>query len=324
MKKVSKFVMMLLMGAMTLGFSACSDSNDDPDNGGEVTTTEMGKIATTYVNDVIYPTYKDLASNAQTLYEACQNLWAKEQAKTLTQADIDAACEAFKNTRRYWEQSEAFLYGAASDNDIDPHIDSWPLDHDGLVSALNNADIIKGIKGENPDKFIYNSWNDAFGSVLGFHGLEFVLFRNGANRTLEAINAGKETETGLESVNTSDEIAFAAAVAGDLRNMIFMLEYGWVGTSIEANRMAQLNNASWVLQGTRYAGLSKAGIGYGDYLLKAGNGGFFSSWQETLQNIFVGGCSNICQEVYTQKLGQAYRVAIGKPEVGEEGEDSGD
>ncbi len=26
------------------------------------------------------------------------------------------------------KQSESFLYGAATDNDIDPHIDSWPLD----------------------------------------------------------------------------------------------------------------------------------------------------------------------------------------------------
>ena len=41
---------------------------------------------------------------------------------------------------------------------------------------------------------------------------------------------------------------------------------------------------------------------------------------ETLENVFVGGCSSICQEVYTQKLGQAYRVATGQGGTTEDGE----
>ena len=43
--------------------------------------------------------------------------------------------QAFTNARREWERSEAFLYGAAANNEIDPHIDSWPLDHDQMVEA---------------------------------------------------------------------------------------------------------------------------------------------------------------------------------------------
>lgn len=62
----------------------------------------------------------------------------------MTQAQIDAACEAFKDTRREWERSEAFLYGSASDNELDPHIDSWPLDHDELVNALKNPTLVAG------------------------------------------------------------------------------------------------------------------------------------------------------------------------------------
>lgn len=274
----------------------------------------MKEIVKTYVNDVVNPTYKSLADNAQTLYEACQTLNAKGQAGTLTQSDIDDACEAFKNARRDWEQSEAFLYGAASDNEIDPHIDSWPLDHTQLVEALNDAKVINGIKGTNADKFVYDN-NSNFDSVLGFHGLEFVLFRNGANRTLASILNGKETEEGLQTVNTLDELAFAAAVSGDLRNMIFLLEYGWAGATIEASHKTQLDNASWVVNDTRNAGLCRFGISYTDYMLNTKlSNGYFNTWQETLQNIFVGGCSNICQEVYTQKLGQAYRVATGNGE----------
>ena len=66
--------------------------------------------------------------------------------------------------------------------------------------------------------------------------------------------------------------------------------------------------------------LSSAGIGYGQFLLNAtGDKAWFPTWQETLENVFVGGCSSICQEVYTQKLGQAYRVATGHGGTTEDG-----
>lgn len=311
MKKMKFMALALMAGALSLGFTSCGDDNGD-DGGKDNNGTVMKAIVDNYVDNIVEPTYKDLAENTQTLYDACQNLYKKRAAGTLTQADIDAACQAFKTARSFWEQSEAFLYGAASDNEIDPHIDSWPLDHDQLEKALNNATVIAGIKSDNSAKFIYDN-NGKFDSVLGFHGLEFVLFRNGANRTLAAFTAEKETEEGLTSVNTLDEAAFAAAVSGDLRNMTFLLEYGWLGDSANASHIAQIkNNASWVISGTRYAGLSSAGIAYGAFVKGVANGkGMFSTWHETLQNIFIGGCSNICQEVYTQKLGQAYRVATG-------------
>lgn len=303
--------MALAASVMTFGFTSCGD--DDDNNGGSSEKgTVMQTIVENYVDNVVEPTYKDLADNTQTLYDACQNLYAKRKAGSLTQADIDAACDAFKTARRYWEQSEAFLYGAATDNEIDPHIDSWPLDHDQLVKALNDASVIAGITSENPAKYVYDN-NGNFDSVLGFHGLEFVLFRNGANRTLAAFTAEYETEEGLTSVKTLNEAAFAAAVSGDLRNMTFLLEYGWLGDGATAAHVSQIkNNASWVISGTRHAGLSPQGVAYGASVKGATTAtGMFSTWHETLQNIFIGGCSNICQEVYTQKLGQAYRVATG-------------
>ena len=81
----------------------------------------MGKVVANYINEVVKPTYLDLAEKSDILYKACQNLYQKRKAGTLTQNDIDAACEAFKAARKDWEQSESFLYGAASDNEIDPH-----------------------------------------------------------------------------------------------------------------------------------------------------------------------------------------------------------
>ena len=139
-----------------------------------------------------------------------------------------------------------------------------------------------------------------------------MLFRNGQNRTVAAFNAEKETEAGLTSVKTIDEAAFAVAVAGDLRNMTYLLEYGWLGLSTPTSHQEQLANAMWVINGTRYHGLSAKNIPYRDFLRYATTEqGWFPTWHEALQNIFDGGCGNICNEVAEQKLGQAYRVATG-------------
>ena len=156
MKKTFKNVLAFAMASvLALGVTSCSSDDDTNGNGSSNTSTVMSSIVANYVDNIVRPTYSDLAENTQTLYDACQNLYTKRKAGTLTQSDIDAACEAFKNARKYWEQSESFLYGAATDNDIDPHIDSWPLDHSQLVEALNNASIIAGINGSQPDKYVY-------------------------------------------------------------------------------------------------------------------------------------------------------------------------
>ena len=289
MKKVTRFAMFLLAGALTTGLFSCSSSDDEEvlqndllteeqqnnlkkvesDANSNAEKTAMGKVVANYLEAVIKPTYQDLANKADKLYEACQNLYAKRKAKTLTQADIDAACEAFKDARRDWEQSEAFLYGAASDNEIDPHIDSWPLDHDQLVKALNNKDVIAGINGNNPVEYVYNAHKD-FDSVIGFHGLEFVLFRNGANRKLSDFMSENEKENGLTSVKTVNEAAFAAAVSGDLRNMTYLLEYGWLGSGAAVSHQNQLAKSMWVIKALRNKGLSPKGIPYRDYVKSAG------------------------------------------------------
>ena len=321
MKKFQQFAMAFFLGAMSLGFTACSDDNNgDGDfelpEVGQATTTinasdiEMQKVTKTYVQDVIYPTYQALASNARTLYSAAQTLYTSAEAGTMTQAQIDAACEAFKNTRREWERSESFLYGSASDNDLDPHIDSWPLDHDELVNALNNATLVAGFKGNDPAKFV-SEHNTDFQSVLGFHGMEFVLFRNGANRTVDALKAN-DTEEGMTSVKGIDELAFLQAVAADVRNITALLEFTWMGSAASRETKAVLSDASYVFTPLRYNGMPSNGkMCYGQHLLSPSATTGYHSWQGTINQIFVGGCSNICSEVADQKLGQAYRTATG-------------
>ena len=72
------------------------------------------------VSKVIVPTYTDLANDVEDLEKTLNGL----TVSTITQTQINKACEDFKAARKNWERSEAFLMGAASDFNVDPTIDS--------------------------------------------------------------------------------------------------------------------------------------------------------------------------------------------------------
>lgn len=341
MKNIFRYALLFAAtGVMSLGFTSCGDDDDDSDvPAGSVLAdaSTLQNIVNSYVDNVVDPTYKDLRTSAEALNTACQTLYAHRSNNTLTQTDINAACEAFIQARKYWEQSEAFLYGAATNDGIDPHMDSWPLDQTQLANALTPATVIAGITGENPARYVYTS-NGEFDSTMGFHGLEFVLFRNGAPRTLAAFTAEYEDGEGLNTkgdnltenqrklrqVTTLQEAAFAAAVAGDLHNMTTLLEYEWTGDAQLGSYLT--TNASWVLEGTRNNGKAVAGeeddaaslgVDYIDAVRNIGSGYLFTDWRSNIKNILVGGCFHISQEVYTQKLAQAYRRTTNHPEEGD-------
>jgi hypothetical protein len=70
--------------------------------------------------------------------------------------------------RKYWEQSEAFLYGPAAAHNIDPHIDSWPLDFNAMNALLNDPARMAAIEEEGGTYV-----GDKLGYALkGFHALD--------------------------------------------------------------------------------------------------------------------------------------------------------
>lgn len=274
-----------------------------------------------YVNSVIYPTYSSLASYAEQLYNESVNMQTKFNAGTLTDADVEQVCETFKNARRQWERSESWLYGAASDFDIDPHIDTWPLDRSQMASFLSNSTMIAGLHSSDPIAFV-NGHNGDFDSALGFHGIEFVLFRNGAARPASAFSKNEDDETFANvTVNCKEEVYFLVAVTGDLRDHCYQLEVSWLGEAApqaHRDRVAEL--------GVKTRALNNKGYYYGANLLLTGDGNSsYESMPEAVAEVFDGGMMNICQEVYSQKMGQAWRVANGQAQTDEEGNtDAGD
>ena len=132
-----------------MGVAACDENGKglDPDDFA-VRDERFMKIADRFVNHTVIPTYTSLSDYTEQLVSDLEAL--KENT---TQANLDKACETFLTARAYWEKSEAFLWGAATDFGIDPHIDTWPLDLTGLKEALTNTAQIAGLAGEDGDVY---------------------------------------------------------------------------------------------------------------------------------------------------------------------------
>jgi len=307
---------MFCIGAFA--FTSCSD-DDTPDLGGDRENpvidnrwtgvqAEMWDVADQYINGVVYPTYRNLAASADELYNEAVNVQSKHNAGTLTDADVEAACEAFKTAREYWEKSEAFLFGAATDFNIDPHMDSWPLDQGQMANFLSNSAMVAGLYSSDPIAFV-NQHNSEFDTALGFHGIEFVLFRNGAARPA-AVFDGTEDHSSFANVTVQckDELAFLVAVAGDVRDNCYRLEVSWLGQQAAAEHRARVSEL-----GVWTHALDNNGYYYGaDMLLAGTEGSSYASITAALVTLVgASGCGNIANEVASQKIGQAYRVATG-------------
>lgn len=289
MKKIRSII---LLAAGIIAAAACEKASSSRETEQD---KELKAAVEQYVPEVIYKIYGNLADASEQLYN---QLAAMKKAGTCTQSQIDEACATFLQARQWWEQSEAFLYGAATAYGIDPHIDSWPLDKDKLAKSLSNAETISDLDSEGA-----GAVDEVGAASLGFHGIEFIIFRDGKNRTALALN-GIETDEAFTGrmVTGKSEIIFAAAVAEDLRNYCFELQAAWDPACPE-DRIAFVED-ELELNTTMDSGLT-----YGENLLQTGKAGStYRSWPEAVSSILVAGCSNICNEVANTKIGTAHYV----------------
>ncbi len=260
--------MLMAAVALTAGFASCS-SDDDDDNSADVTAVEASQTALIeqYVNDVVIPTYKSLADAAIALAEDCQDL--------SSQAKVAQACEDWIEARKYWELSEAFLFGAAADYNIDPHIDSWPLDLAQLDVVLAAGDIADRV----------DAGTAGYG-LLGFHAVEYVIFKNG--ETGDASDRVRDYTTISEA-----EAEFAAVVAEDMRDQCIRLEAAWAG----------LENVTDEKQEILEEAELEPSLNYGELLINAGLAGNtkYKTREAAIEEILVG-ASDIANEVGNTKI----------------------
>ncbi len=290
-----KLVLGMAVAAMSL--TACNESDDNGGNGLSAFENDAKAAVEQYVPNVIYKTYNDLASESAQLYDLLAAASAKG-VNALSQAELDAICAKFLQARQSWEESEAFLYGAATDFGIDPHIDTWPLDVEALATALSNSEQVAALEGE--DGIAYASAKLG-AELLGFHGIEFILFRDGSNRSVQDLRGNEDDEAfSGKTVTGAQELTYATAVAGDLRDNCYRLSVSWNPDAPKAyqERCEELEVP------VTMTGSDKT---YGENMLGAAKAGStYATWQETLASILVAGCSNICNEVANVKMGNAH------------------
>ena len=272
--KTLKFILPA-MGLLCL--SACSDSNSEtPD---EMTQKEQTLKAITidYVENNVRKTYAAMADASIELLSLCETMQEKHIAGTLATADIQAAGEAWKRARKSWELSEAFLFGPAANHNIDPHIDSWPLDKaamDNLLTQIRNG----------------NKWslknNGGYG-LIGFHSIEYMLFELSADGNTSQVHSTNYTP---------EEMEYLVAVATDLCQQCVCLEACWAGTeyiSLEKQQILEDADLDY-------------GENYGWEMMNAGQAGSrFKTYQEAVEEI-IQGCIDIADEVGNTKIGRPH------------------
>ena len=325
MKKLLIMAACLLTGAIT--FTSCDDDDDDDkkDNGSTIVTDAKYKdksygqaaidacadvvtqlerantamltaslteeqesylrnVLSNLVNRVIIPTYTELADDVEDLEKTLNGL----TASNITQSQINKACDDFKDARENWERSEAFLMGAASDFDVDPTIDSWPLNRTLLLNYFN--------RGMNEEML-----EDA--TILGFHALEFILFRNGQPRKVSEFQ-GYDSYKNFNGVSGAKELAYAQVICTLLKQRCFQLQVAWEGeTSSNAARMQ-------VVRGARLDYTTELGLPYGQNLINAGSSNStFRSLKAAISQVLSddeGSCVAIANEVGTAKIANPF------------------
>jgi predicted lipoprotein len=276
---MKNYLQLLIMPAMvaSLSLTACSDDVKEAVEN-TVKETTLSAAASNYIDNVVLPTYKSMADAAINLYDYCVVMQDKNNSGTLTTADIENAANAWKTSRKYWELSEAFLFGPASDYNIDPHIDSWPLDKDAMDRLL--TEIRNGADYSLDNNFGYG--------LLGFHSIEYMLYELSADGNTSSIHSTNYTV---------EEMKYLVMVAEDLRNQCVCLEACWAGTENLSEEKQQI---------LEDADLDK-GKNYGWMMKNAGEAGsIYKTYQETAEEILQG-CVDIADEVGNTKIGRPHQ-----------------
>lgn len=274
--KLKTYLLAALVGIISV---SCSDDKSEPQQQTSLSAKEKMLQAATndYVDYTVLPTYRAMADAAVEMRDLCRNMQQKYAAGTLAANDVKAAGDAWKLARKNWELSEAFLFGPAANHNIDPHIDSWPLDKaamDNLLVQIRNG----------------NAWslenNGGFG-LIGFHAVEYMLFELSEDENTALVH----------SIDyTPEELEYLVAVAEDLCRQCVCLEACWAGT----------DNVTDVKQEILEEAELDYAESYGWEMKNAGSAGSrFKTYQEAAEEI-IQGCIDIADEVGNTKIGRPH------------------
>lgn len=163
--------------------------------------------------DVYFLTYANLADKAAALASAAAVLAADPNVTAL-----EAAQQAWRDTRRPWESSEGFLFGPVDEQALDPALDTWPVNKVDFDNILNSG-------SDLTDPAVIDSLDDA---VKGFHTIEFLLFDDGTGTA------------GTNFIGNRDSASIVAVLEANTRRLDYL-----TGTSANLLVSAQTLSDAW-------------------------------------------------------------------------------
>ncbi len=247
-----------LAACAAFGFclSACSHAIDS------------SAVLQSYVDNTVVATYSKMSDSAIEF-----NAAASELKKSPSDENAEKAAKKWSQVRTYWEQGESFLFGPAAFANLDPNLDSWPLDQsqlDTLIKSINKGEI------SIDAPYIRSGLGAAF---RGFHAAEYLLFRDGKVRKAADISKA--------------ELEYLAAVAQVLAEDCIALESWWKGADALSDSKAKILEAAEIETSGSYANEMK----------NAGKSGSrYASDKEAISEIFDG-CIDIVDEIAESKIG---------------------
>jgi len=206
MKQIIKKTGIVLILSIFLLNSCMEDEATD------IATYNFQPILTHIAKNIITETYIDLHAKTSELITAIETLQS-----TPTEANLEAARQAWRDSRKPWEQSEGFLFGPVATNGIDPSLDSWPVNVVDLDAVLSSPSVLTEAYVDGLE-----------GTLRGFHTLEYLLWGTDGAKTIGAF--------------TAREFEYLIATAQCLENDAFELKNSWE----EAGENFQINIAAFM------------------------------------------------------------------------------
>jgi putative iron-regulated protein len=193
MKNLNKLIACLCLMAIVAVGCKKDDETTSTD-----TSTVQGEVLGNFVTNIAVPNLTDLSVKAAAL-----NVSIKAFVATPSQAGILEMQQKWYATRVSWEQSEAFLFGPVATKDLDPAIDSWPVNFVDIDTVVNNTT---------------NVFTEAFIDSLdptlkGFHPIEYLIFGTNGTRTYTELNAR--------------QIQYLAALGNQLQRVTAQMIHEW-------------------------------------------------------------------------------------------------
>jgi len=211
----------LLILISALGAAFATSCHKDGTPGNTTTSPTSSQVLDDFVSHVAQPDYGALYSNAKSFQTVADSFCSNPNA-----ADLVAMRIYWYGMRTAYESGEAFLIGPIATQNLDPHIDSWPVAQQQIDSVLNT----------NPT--FNQSYIDGLPYTLkGFHVIEYLIF-------------GRTTYSAF----TAPQIAYLQAISTDLATTIASINNSY-NVSVSGNYATALTTVPNSTYGSHKAAL---------------------------------------------------------------------